>query len=117
MKYRTRIDIITDADSEREAADIAGEFLKGDFESGATLTCRTASFRSPVIVNASICLVLTLIFVGAATLGYFQKSPVAFTETRKISACSPPLKTSSTLAFKDAWQEEETKKVLDYVRK
>ena len=41
MKYQTVIKILSDADSEHEAIDIAGEFLRGNLETGVEMKCYT----------------------------------------------------------------------------
>jgi hypothetical protein len=41
MKYETVIKILSFADSEHEAIDIAGEFLRGNLESGVEMKCYT----------------------------------------------------------------------------
>ena len=41
MKYETVIKLLTDAESEHEAVDIAGEFLRGNIETGVSMKCFT----------------------------------------------------------------------------
>jgi len=46
MKYQTVIKILTDAESEHEATDIAGEFLRGNLETGVRMKCYTRPVKS-----------------------------------------------------------------------
>ncbi|UCD54702.1 MAG: hypothetical protein JSV93_04045 [Candidatus Omnitrophota bacterium] len=46
MKYQTVIKILTDAESEHEATDIAGEFLRGNIETGVKMKCYTRPVKS-----------------------------------------------------------------------
>lgn len=46
MKYQTVIKILTDAESEHEATDIAGEFLRGNIETGVRMKCYSRPVKS-----------------------------------------------------------------------
>jgi len=116
MKYKTIIEIITEADNEHEAADIAGEFLRGDFGSAVVMNCHTRPFRSMGFLKLGLFFVLIAAFLGTAYFGYFKNSSGATFGGKNISACPPPLKMGQTTSLKQAWKDEENRKVLDYIK-
>ena len=117
MKYQTVIKIFTDAESEHEATDIAGEFLRGNLETGIRMKCCTRPLKSYRLFRVSALLLLIFAFIGIASLGYFKTSAIPFSGSKNTNAFQPPLKTSQTTKFKEAWQEEKNKKVLEYIKK
>ncbi|MFH1995843.1 MAG: hypothetical protein ABIJ27_02455 [Candidatus Omnitrophota bacterium] len=40
-RYRTVIEVMTEAEDQHEAADIAGEYLRGNISSGVSMKCST----------------------------------------------------------------------------
>ena len=117
MKYRTIIEVIADADNQEEALDLAGEFLRGEIEDGVKMKCSTKPLRSYILASVGIFVLLFSTMIGFASIGFTKAQPVSFTGVGKLRACPPPLKTARTTKFKKAWQKEEAKKVLDYVKK
>ncbi len=118
MKYQTVIKIVTDAENEGEATDIAGEYLRGNLESGVRMKCYTRSIKSRLLFQASVSLVLLSVFLGIASFRYFKNAALPqISGVRDVSAIQPPLKTSQAPAFKETWKEEEDKKILEYIKK
>lgn len=117
MKYRTLIEIVTDAKDHNEAIDIAGEFLRGNLESGVKMKCSTKPLKSRFIFPASAFAVLLAIVLSLAWSGYFRNGNISFADRKHVSAVQPPLKTSEATNFKETWREERDKKVLDYIKK
>ncbi len=117
MKYQTVIKILTDAESEHEATDIAGEFLRGNLETGIRMKCCTKPLKSCRLFRVSALLLLIFAFIGIASLGYFKSTATSFPGIKNTSAFQPPLKTSQTIEFKKDWQEEKNRKVLEYIKK
>ena len=116
MKYRTVIEIIAEAKDKHEAMDIAGEFLNGGIESGVRMKCRTTLFRPYMLLGAGVFVALACTLLGTASLRYFKNSADMFPGAGNTSAVQPPLKTSEEAAFRSQWQEEEAKKVLEYIK-
>lgn len=116
MKYQTLIKIFTEAENEHEAVDIAGEFLRGNFETGVKMECCTKPIKLPILFRTSALLLLTSAFIGIASFGYFKSAPLSLSRMEHVSAFQPPLKTSHAAEFKEIWQEEKDKKVLDYIK-
>ena len=117
MKYQTVIKIFTDAESEHEAIDIAGEFLRGNLETGVRMKCCTRPLKPYRLFQVSALLLLIFAFIGIASLGCFKTGAIPFSGSKNTSAFQPSLKTSQTPEFKEAWQEEKNKKVLEYIKK
>ncbi len=116
MKYRTVIEIITEAKDKHEAMDIAGEYLNGGIETGVRMKCRTALFRPYILLRAGFFFTLACALLGTVSLRYFKNSAGVFRGASNTSAIQPPLKTSEEAAFKGKWQEEGTRKALEYIK-
>ena len=117
MKYKTIIEIISDANDRNEAIDIAGEFLRGEFEASVKMSYNTKPVRSHVVLKTGAMLSLALIVGSFAILNFSNKSNVSFGRTKNVSACVAPLKTSDNAEFKNDWEEEGNKKALEYITK
>lgn len=117
MRYRTLIEITTDAENENEAVDLAGEFLNGNIEDGVVMKCSTRPLRSHIFLKTGLLLSVTLLFIGLLSFGYSKSPGRQFYGIKNISAVQPPLKTARAEEFKAAWKEEESKKVLEYIKK
>ena len=116
MKYRTIIELVTEAEDKNEAMDIVGEFLNGGIDSGVRMKCQTVVFRRHKLLYAGIFFALTCMLLGTISFGYVKNAPGVFSNIKNTSAVQPPLKTSRKASFRDKWQEEETKKVLEYIK-
>ncbi len=118
MKYRTVIEVISDAENEHEALDIAGEFLRGNLESGVKLKSRTGPLKSHVLIRTTVLSVILTVFAFARIelFGHSKSIPRAFSVIKNTSAVQPPLKTGKGPDFKETWKDEEHRKVLDYIK-
>jgi len=94
MKYRTTINLVTEANNEHEANEIIGDFLDGEIHTGVTMNCVT----KPVIANSFlhyvciICIIATAVIF--ASFDYSETHAISFfTHHKSVSACQPPLKT------------------------
>ena len=118
MRYRTIIEIITEANNKNEALNIAGEFLNGNIESDVKIKCRTNMIKSHGLLKASIALRLIAAFIaGIVSFGYFKSVSIAVSGAENVSVFQTFLKAGQNVEFKENWQEEENKKVLDYRKK
>jgi hypothetical protein len=67
VKYRTVIEIISEDIDAENALHTAGEYLRGNVESGVHMNCRTMSFNFHMFKNAAITglvvLFLLMVFV------------------------------------------------------
>jgi len=117
MQYKTTIEVYTDAGDKFEAADIAGEFLKGDIAKGADLKVKTSTIATTRTVKAVMVVALTSLTAGAFLLGNQFHSRMAKVETKPVTsyAIQPPLKTNMTDSqsqeFKKIWEEAQEARI------
>lgn len=118
MKYKTTIQIVTEAENKDEAMEIAGEYLAGNLKSGVDMRCRTAKVDAhrAIIAASSIA---ALLIVSSLLIGLNLKiQPTTIYTISGVSAIQPPLKTSSgkfNADFKKEWKVKETKKALELI--
>jgi len=121
MRYKTTIEIVTEAADKNEAMEVAGEYLAGNIVSGVKMKCATR----PIITHKKIlCASATILLVGAAGLfaALRLNSPQNLTAgISAIGAIQPPLKTSSEERkdsdFKEEWQAKHTRQTLNFIKK
>jgi len=122
MKYKTTIDIISEAGDRNEAAEIAGEYLSGNLMSGVKMKCRT----KPVYVEKARTTASVMIIVSVIALSVFftaqTKQPQTLNQNISgVNAIQPRLKTSivdkNDSKFKKEWQNIQTREALDYLKK
>lgn len=122
MKYKTTIDIISEAGDKNEAAEIAGEYLSGNIISSVRMNCRT----KPVYVEKVRVAVSLIVVISVIALSIFftaqTKQPQALSQnTPGLDAIQPPLKTSiankNDSKFKKEWQDVQAREAIDYLKK
>jgi hypothetical protein len=113
MQYKTTIEVVTEADSEYEATDIAGEFLKGNINTGADIKVRTMSAvkarKMSAFVIAGVTVAALTVFLAGNKVSY----EIAKAQLRPVTsyAIQPPLKTNladiqNSSEFKKIWEKE-----------
>jgi hypothetical protein len=119
MQYKTTIEVVTEADSKYEAADLAGEFLKGNLSSGADIRVKTISSAKSKALRA-----IAVIFVTSAVLSTpFIYGKVSY-RTAKVEnkpVTSYALKTNLTdiqnsAEFKKLWEKEQKDRINSIAR-
>ena len=113
MKFRTVVELITDADSKMEATDIAGEFLKGEFETGVKMKCHTRPAKQHLLIRSGVIVSLVLFVVGVVSFGVTNSHSNPVARANGINACQPPLRTGRIMRFKEVRQDEKNIKTLD----
>lgn len=122
MKYRTTIEIVSDADNKNEALEIVGEYLSGNLVSGVDMRCTTkpANSRTKIILIAIASSLLLAIGIISA---FYAKDPrTIITGGASLNAVQVPLKTSyqypkdESLGFKKEWDSRHSKKALEYIK-
>ncbi len=94
MEYKTRIEIISEAENPAEAADIAGEYLCGSIETGVRMNCITKSLRNYTAYRIIFFGLLITTSVGLTSLKINKSTPTtALLPTKNVSVLQPPLKT------------------------
>jgi len=113
MKYLTIIEIVSQADNENEAAELAGEFLRGNIESGVKMKCSTKPLKCHVITKSLTAVAYLVLVIGLASLGFFRDSASPKHSVNRHSAIQPPLKTNQTEAFKRDWEGRQSEKAFE----
>ena len=121
MKYKTNIEITSDAANKDEAMEIAGDYLSGNIASGIDMKYATRPVRFYNNQAAKIVLVGLLI-----TLGFFSgikaKTERNFAVNMcQVAAVTPPLKTSDAnkndMRFKKEWEEKQAAEVINFIKR
>lgn len=112
MHYKTTIEVVTDADNACEATDIAGEFLRGDINSGADLHVKTVSVAKHRLTKSVLVTGLAIVVLGTALLGGRAYITIAKAQRTPVTsyAIQPPLRTNQadfqSEEFKKLWEKE-----------
>jgi len=119
-KYRTKIEITSQAANKDEAMEIVGDYLSGNITSGIDMEYTTTQVRfydNSVAKALAVLLVISIGFLfsvkttpeGRVQLGACQ-----------IAAVQPPLKTATAdknkLKFKKEWEEKQTREALNLIK-
>jgi len=120
MKYKTVIEIVSDADNPAEAADLAGDYLQGQIDTGVTMKCYTQPVRKyarPLLILSSFIVMSTMAF-GIYFCGKKDVTCKSAVYQNNISAIQPPLKTmSSDSDFKGDWKSKKNAAEINYIKK
>ncbi len=107
MKYKTNIEITSDAMNKDEAMEIVGDYLSGNIVSGIDIKYATKPVHFYNNMAAKVLVVSSLV-----TIGFFSGVKVKSRNDFAVNACrvdaiTPPLKTSdmnkNDMRFKKEW--------------
>jgi hypothetical protein len=123
MKYRTVIELICDAADKDDAFHTAGEYLRGEVESGVDMRCKAVSLKTHRMVRCAAFCFATMFLLSTLLVGIATKEKNA--NLKKISdfvlsnTCTiqPVLKTKHTADFRDKWEDKKDKVMLEYLKK
>ena len=121
IKYKTNIEITSEAANKDEAMEIVGDYLSGNIMSGIEMKYATKPVRfynnSAARITAVIILVPLGFLSGIKTKYNYQ--PAA--GICQMAAVQPPLKTSDSnkndLRFKKEWEDKEAREALNSIKK
>ncbi len=121
MKYKTNIEITSDAVNKDEAMEIVGEYLSGNIASGIDMKYATRPVRFYNNSAAKIAIVALLMTIGFFS-GVKAKPQLNFTSNIcQMAAVTPPLKTSAAnkndISFKREWQEKQSSEAISFIKK
>lgn len=123
MEYKTTIEVVTDADSAYEAADIAGEFLKGNIRTGADIKVKTISSVKSNRIKVALAVCVAAVVPGLFFMGQKMSYDFARVEKKSVTsyAIQPPLRTNSADAqnskeFKEIWEKEQRDRLNSVAR-
>lgn len=120
MRYRTVIEVVTEARDKSEAMEIVGDYLSGDVLSGVRMKYSTSAVNG--VKKAAITITaLSLMLVGGLISMYVTKPIGDGTPSAAgMSAVQPPLQTQvlhiRDAQFKAEWQDEHNKEALRKIR-
>lgn len=123
MEYKTTIEVVTEADSAYEAADIAGEFLKGNIRTGADIKVKTVSSAKSKRIKAALAVCVAAAVPGLFFVGQKVSYDFARAEKKPVTsyAIQPPLKTNTadvqnSKEFKEIWEKEQRDRLNSVAR-
>ena len=121
MRYKTTIEIVTEAADKNEAMEVAGEYLAGNIVSGVEMKYAT---RPLFDYRRKLCFTITIFLVSAIgifTALCFNTPQRLIQRISGINAIQPPLKTSAEenkrANFKEEWRAKQAKEALVSIRK
>ena len=121
MKYKTNIEITSDAANKDEAMEIAGDYLSGNIASGIDMKYATRPVRfynNPAIKVVVVALLMTIGFFSGVKAKPQQNFSVNMCQ---MAAVTPPLKTSDAnkndMRFKKEWQEKQTTESIFFFKR
>jgi N-acyl-L-homoserine lactone synthetase len=122
MHYKTTIEVVTDADNAHEATDIAGEFLRGDINTGADLRVKTVSVAKSRFVKIALAAGVAAAAIGSVLIG--GKAYISIASAQKIPvtayAIQPPLRTNQadlqSEEFKKLWEKQQQRRIDSQAR-
>ena len=122
MRYKTTIEIVTEAADKNEAMEVAGEYLAGNIVSGVEMKYATRPVFDHRIRLGAAATILLITVIGAFTaLSFNNPHILMMPKTSGAGAIQPPLKTSAdekkSSDFKEKWQVEQTKEALNSIKK
>jgi len=116
MKYKTVIEVVTEAANKDDAMNIVGEYLSGDILSSVDMKYSTRSISGLKTAAITITALSIAICIGVFSLHFMKSSGTTFSAAVGSSAVQAPLHTQAlnvgNVYFKDQWQKEHIKEAL-----
>jgi len=120
MKYKTIIQVTTEAQDKNEAIEIVGEYLSGHIASGVNMKYSTRPIHGVTKSVITVTALTVLILAGAVAMYHTKPSLDINSSISGINAVQPPLKTSIKDAdnseFKKEWKQAETREALNRIK-
>ena len=120
MRYRTVIEVVTEARDKSEAMDIVGEYLSGDIRSGVEMKYSTRRVNGVKKAAITITALSLMLVAGVITLYLIKPISSGVPSSSGMSAVQPPLQTQvlhiRDAQFKTQWQEEHNKEALRKIK-
>ena len=121
MRYRTTIEIISEAKDKIEAGELAGDCLSGNVMSGTKMKCHTKPAINKARNIAGVLAVSFIFIVTAISVAHVKPTQVLPHAISVNDAIQPPLKTSVANGrsedFKKAWQDKQNKAALNFIKR
>ena len=120
VKFKTTIEISSEAENKNEAMEIVGEYLAGYLSSGVDMMCSTRSVSSHKKGIISVIVISLLLSISILSIGHIKPAKNFIGTIPVFNAVQPPLKTSSEANkgdFKKKWEAKHTKEALTHIKK
>jgi hypothetical protein len=123
MKYRTVIELICDAADKEDAFYTAGEYLRGEVESGVEMKCKAISLKAHRMLKYGVMSVLAIFLFSTLVAGIAtrdrEKSLRNISELILSNTCTiqPVLHTKHETGFKEKWETKKDEAILEYLKK
>jgi len=121
MKYKTTIQISTEAENKKEAMEIVGEYLSGNIASGIEMRyfTRPANSYSKAAIGALV--VVTLVAGGLFSTMLVRHPQQLSSCASGFNAVQPPLKTFDAAKkknsnFKTEWEKRQITEALNRIK-
>ncbi len=121
MKYKTKIEVTSDAMNKDEAMEIVGDYLSGNITSGIDMKYATSPVRfynNPAAKVVAAALLVTIGFFSGVKVKPQQNFAV---NTCQMAAVTPPLKTSGSdnndIRFKKEWQKKQATEAINSIKR
>lgn len=117
MKYKTTINITSEAKNKNEALEIVEDYLAGNIRTGVDMRCSTRPECKSLKVTCAV--VFSLIIIGVILIPTHLKTSGNIVQNASgLSAVQAPLKTDKKDAkFKKEWEERQTKQAIEYIKR
>lgn len=119
MKYKTTIEIVTEAESKEEALEIAGEFLSGNVSSGVGMKYLSRPVHGNRVYVSVAVVAVFVCFLFVVMLGSRPAQNISSTFST-LNAVQPPLKTATlgkgSADFKRQWQDAQNREALNNLK-
>lgn len=120
-KYKTNIEITSEAKNKDEAMEIVGEYLSGNIVSGIDMKCVTKPVRFYNHTASKIAATAILVMIGFLSGVKAKPDHNLITAMYRTDAMQAPLKTSDAnkhdLKFKEEWNEKQTREALNFIKR
>ena len=123
MKYRTVIELICEAADKEDAFYTAGEYLRGEVDSGVEMRCRAITLKTHRMLKYGVMSALVVFFFSTLLVGIATReknnnlrhiSDLILSNTCTIQ---PVLKTQHRAGFEDKWEDKKDEVMLEYLKK
>lgn len=120
MRYRTVIEVVTEAKNKSEAMEIVGEYLSGDILSGVEMKYSTHSVNGVKKAAITITALSLILVAGIVSMYMVKHISTGAPSSPGMSAVQPVLQTQALhvrdAQFKSQWQDEHNKEALRKIR-
>lgn len=121
MKFKTTIEIVTEAEDRDEALHLAGEYLSGYLDSGVDMKFATRAISPYKKVYITVTAISLLLAITVFSLIRTFVPQTFDRSTAGINAVQPPLRTSivmpNDIQFKKEWENRHNTAALNRLTK